>query len=663
MQETMRDTIKVQARITKTYCPKCYQLFKGTVRCCPDDGTEVRGPKNDPLIGTIFADSYEIESVLGIGGMSVVYKARHRMMDRNVAIKMPLSNLKEDVNSLERFKQEAQAMSSLCHPNIVAVYDFGVSPAGRPFIVLDCVEGESLRDMIDRKGKVPFKRALPIFRQICDGLDAAHKYHILHRDMKPANAILTKLDETTELVKLVDFGIAKLLPESSKKAQYLTQTGEVFGSPLYMSPEQCLGRELDTRSDIYAVACLMYETLAGRPPFFGESFLDTMSKHVSEKARPINEIAPDAHVPAALEQLIMRCLSKDPVDRVQSAGEISCLLSDLTFKFRAFGSGTRAPLRKISQSPMQKLSSLFSYSSILVYSLFAFSVFSFIALWAGPKGDGGTLLNKALWQMAMSETTRAIQNIDFAKAEKEVLRSEGLARMFADDKVRLEATLRVESDLYNRLGAHAKQLLKLKHEIVEIERQRTEVEFHTRMRLLTETEKAVRSNKVQVRQKAVAEAQIPDIISTASKLHERGLFSDEEQLLTKALSIETKLLGSDTLSLADLRIALAQCPIQLRKLPPVRGVLVEASRPNKKNKAATDYVRALNKLGQYDLDQNNFKEAEPELANALAEGRQLDVATPVMMACLLSYGDLLRQTKREEASKKLFCEADLLRDQ
>ncbi|MGH9548900.1 MAG: serine/threonine protein kinase, partial [Terriglobales bacterium] len=229
MSDYTRKTI-----IEKKYCPKCYGQYEGGLTHCPDDGAELHGPKDCPLVGTVFAERYVIESVLGLGGMSIVYKAKHRLMNRTVAIKMLHKKLVADVLSLERFKLEAQAASSLSHTSIITVYDFGVTPDGEPFFVMDCLEGENLKELIDRKGAIPWERSLPIFKQICEGLDAAHKKGIVHRDLKPANVVLLKDDDGIEHVKLVDFGIAKILPQSGQQVQHLTQTGEVFGSPIYM---------------------------------------------------------------------------------------------------------------------------------------------------------------------------------------------------------------------------------------------------------------------------------------------------------------------------------------------------------------------------------------------------------------------------------------------
>ena len=183
----MKDPGTQKIDLEKKYCPKCFQQFTGSATECPDDKTVLRDKHNDPLIGKLFADKYDIESVLGLGGMSIVYKAKHRLMDRMVAIKMLHSNFTNDITALERFKLESQAASSLDHQNIIRVFDFGVTAGGEPYFVMDCLIGESLKELIDRKGFIPFERALPIFRQIADALDAAHKKLIVHRDLKPAN--------------------------------------------------------------------------------------------------------------------------------------------------------------------------------------------------------------------------------------------------------------------------------------------------------------------------------------------------------------------------------------------------------------------------------------------------------------------------------------------
>ena len=221
----------------------------------------------DPLIGTVVADKYELLSVLGVGGMSTIYKARHKYMGRLTAVKLLHPYLTADPSMFQRFQYEAKAASNLNHPNVVGIHDFGITDGGTAYLVMDYLEGEDLSSILERESLLPEAQAREIFRQACAGLDHAHSKGVIHRDLKPSNLFLCPEDGGNFLVKLVDFGIAKITDNTSEKSQNLTRTGEVFGSPLYMSPEQCSGKPLDPRSDLYSFGCLMYEVLTGRRPF------------------------------------------------------------------------------------------------------------------------------------------------------------------------------------------------------------------------------------------------------------------------------------------------------------------------------------------------------------------------------------------------------------
>jgi len=306
----------------KKACPRCGRGFVDDVSVCPDDGSLLELIGQDPLIGAVFGDRYEIIARIGQGGMGTVFKARHRFMDRSVAIKTVHSDLISDPRNMQRFQQEARAASALSHVNIVTVYDFGLSSANVPFLVMDYLQGDSLGDLIEQRGFVEAQRAIPIFIQICRALAHAHKRGILHRDLKPSNIIVIQTDEAKDVVKLVDFGIAKLLPRPERVLPRLTQTGEVFGSPYYMSPEQCMGQALDARSDIYSLGCLMYETLSGKPPIRGPNILATVFAHVNEAPVSISSMNPDVYVPSQLERAILTTLAKDPASRYQSADEL-----------------------------------------------------------------------------------------------------------------------------------------------------------------------------------------------------------------------------------------------------------------------------------------------------------------------------------------------------
>lgn len=276
----------------------------------------------------IFDNCWLITERIGEGGMSVVYKARHVDLNRQVAIKVLLPHLTTNMKNLQRFKQEAVTASALSHPNVIRVENFGVTPEGRTFIIMDFVEGESLGDVIAREGKIDPVRAVFIFVQAANALQHAHERNVIHRDLKPSNIMLINNGEQGETVKIVDFGIAKLVLDDDDQVQHLTQTGEVFGSPLYMSPEQCRGEKLDTRSDIYSMGVLMYEALTGTTPIRGSNVFETMQKQLSETAAPLVDMkAPDSLM-KRLNTVVMKALEKEPSARYQSMQELEIDLNN-----------------------------------------------------------------------------------------------------------------------------------------------------------------------------------------------------------------------------------------------------------------------------------------------------------------------------------------------
>src|SRR4029450_1587391 len=238
--------------------------------------------------------------------MSAVYKARHLLIDRIVAIKVLHSHLVSQATTLKRFQQEANAVSHLSHPNIIAIHDFGISAETQPYLIMDYLEGTSLSDLLEKEGHLSLERAFPIFLEICEALDHAHEHGVVHRDLKPSNVMLTNIGEQTDCVKIVDFGIAKLMPTADSEGQNLTKTGEVFGSPLYMSPEQCMGQPLDAPCDIYSMGCVMYETLMGKPPFHGNNVLETMYMRLTETAPSFSSMRPDLKIASSIEAVVLR---------------------------------------------------------------------------------------------------------------------------------------------------------------------------------------------------------------------------------------------------------------------------------------------------------------------------------------------------------------------
>lgn len=308
-------------------CPNCRVRLGEEFSVCPYDGHQM---KEDALIGSVFADRYEILALLGAGTSGAVYKARHRYMHKLVAIKIMHFELISDISLLKRFRQEAAAASSLTHPNIISVIDFGLSPEGQAFMIMDYQGGNSLDELIYEHKHLHWKKAVEIFRQICTGLGHAHNNNIIHRDLKPSNVLVVNFDDAEPMVKLVDFGTAKLVTPDSEGAG-LTVPGQVFGSPTYMSPEQCMGLQLEANSDIYSMGTLMYETLVGHPPFVTENIVEAMYKQVNEECPPIGQAAKKAGVSIdnRIQAIVTKALRKDRYQRYQSMQELKKDLDSL----------------------------------------------------------------------------------------------------------------------------------------------------------------------------------------------------------------------------------------------------------------------------------------------------------------------------------------------
>jgi len=269
------------------------------------------------VVGQVIDNKFEILEILGCGGMGAVYRAKHLLLNIEVALKTLDAERLGDATSSRRFRTEAKAAFSLKHPNVVKVHDFGALETGQPYLVMELVKGRSLQSLIKERGRLALPQIASIFAQICSGLAHAHYQQIIHRDIKPANIMLvddTPLSEEGS-VKILDFGIAKIVGSACGEMQTLTQTGEIFGSPFYMSPEQCSGAAIDQRSDVYSLGCVLFEALTGTPPFAGSNALRTMMLHVNNSAPPLREAALGAEFPLPLEHVVSKMLAKEPSAR------------------------------------------------------------------------------------------------------------------------------------------------------------------------------------------------------------------------------------------------------------------------------------------------------------------------------------------------------------
>jgi|GEM_PF-841694 len=276
----------------------------------------------DPEALPDLGERFEVIARIGRGGMGSVYKVRDRNIDAILAVKVLQPNLVQDQAALKRFEQEAEAARKLSHPNLVSVYDHGTTDDGAPYIVMDYLEGRALADILNDAQTLESRRAIRIFKDICEALSYAHKQGVIHRDIKPTNIIVTDVGLATERAHIVDFGIAKVLPSANRETHDLTQTGEIFGSPHYMSPEQCLGFMLDNRSDIYSLGCLMYEALTGATPFDGANPIQVVVKHMNEQPAEFSRAAKVDKLVEKLENVAMRCLDKEKTERYQNVDDV-----------------------------------------------------------------------------------------------------------------------------------------------------------------------------------------------------------------------------------------------------------------------------------------------------------------------------------------------------
>ncbi|HEY5947669.1 MAG TPA: protein kinase [Kofleriaceae bacterium] len=293
----------------------------------------------DRLVGETLDGRYYVQRKIGEGGMGVVFAVKHAVIERPLAIKVLKRNVMRDSAVIQRFIQEAKAASRIGHPNIVDVTDFGKTPDGMTYSVMEYVDGTTLSKVIKGAAPLPPERAVRIASQIARALAAAHAKGIVHRDLKPENVFLIDRDGRPDFVKIVDFGIAKVQPVEGSPdpaAPRLTRAGSVFGTPEYMSPEQASGRgDTDHRVDIYALGVILYEMLVGKVPHKGESMIRTIAMQMLEPITPPSKVNPDLNIPPALEAIVMKALEKKREDRYATMNDLLAVLEEIQPKLAA----------------------------------------------------------------------------------------------------------------------------------------------------------------------------------------------------------------------------------------------------------------------------------------------------------------------------------------
>ncbi len=321
-------------------CPRCHEKYLNPVdEFCSDDGARLvleLDLEVDAMVGRNVADRFEVTGIIGAGGMGTVYKAVQSPIDRVVALKVLRQDLADDRVAVGRFRREAKAASLLSSRHTVTLYEAGEDEDGTLFLAMELLEGQSLSGRIFDKGSLPWREAVEIARQIAESLTEAHEKGIVHRDLKPENIFLIKEAATGAescvdalCAKVLDFGIATLSRPERNVEIGLTRTGVIVGTPGYMAPEQAKGQKADARSDIYALGCLLYEMITGKPPFDSTEAVLLMGQHISADVPPFETRMPRGEVPDEVEQVVMQMLEKAREHRVQSARQLQVIMLDL----------------------------------------------------------------------------------------------------------------------------------------------------------------------------------------------------------------------------------------------------------------------------------------------------------------------------------------------
>jgi serine/threonine protein kinase len=301
-------------------CPQCNTEYELDQRFCPKDGTtlKMQGGAQGDLLGQIIADRYHVLKKLGEGGMGTVYLAEHVKMGRKSAVKVMNPGMVADADAISRFNREAQNASRINHANVAAVYDFGETSDGQTYLAMEFIEGPALTKVIEEAGSLTPHRAAEITRQASEALAVAHDMGIVHRDLKPDNIMLAKGREGVDIVKVVDFGIAKAAAEEGQK---VTKTGMVVGTPEYMSPEQLSGDKLDGRSDTYSLALVAFNMFTGKLPFPADTAQESMIARLVEQPKQLSEMKPDTPWTPQVQAVMDKALARDAADRYQTAAE------------------------------------------------------------------------------------------------------------------------------------------------------------------------------------------------------------------------------------------------------------------------------------------------------------------------------------------------------
>ena len=354
----------------------------------------------ESLIGSLLGERYQLLRLIGQGGMGAVYLATHVIIGKQIAVKVLSPDYSRNPADVQRFLGEARAASLIRHDHVVDIADFGYTPQGQAYLVMEYLEGEDLSHTLQRDVRMGWFRVSNLIMQIGSALAAAHAKGIVHRDMKPENCFRVKREGDEDFIKVLDFGIAKIVDDRFKKGEHsLTIEGGIIGTPEYIAPELCRGLKADTRVDIYALGIMMYRMLTGVVPFRTDTdnYMAVLSQHLTDLPRPLHEQAPDAQIPAKIEQIVLRALEKDPNKRYQTIEELIAVLREAQLTLTGASSTglitglSRLPRpRTVKRPPSMPLGLLLAFAALLVLGggAIAWTVLGGVGETQAPVADG-----------------------------------------------------------------------------------------------------------------------------------------------------------------------------------------------------------------------------------------------------------------------------------
>ena len=517
--------------------------------------------------------------------MSFVYKARQKQLDRIVAVKVLSKLAVRGEDGIKRFQKEAKLTSTLDHPNIVKTIAFGVSGDEQPYLIMEYLEGLSLADDLKQNGRFKLQKFKDVFLPALSALNQAHQAGLVHRDIKPGNIMICRSGTSAEIVKLVDFGIAKVFGEVASDTQNLTKSGAVLGSPTYMSPEQCLGKPLDGRSDLYSMACVMYETLSGEPPFSGESSLDVMQKHSVKPPPTVSDLSRKIDIRKELAKATLWGLAKDPAARPQTASEFARKLNEVLEritldKVPRLKKSAAASSRTLAQQPL-------TIVLVLLCALMICGELFMLTYHQPPVRVQGKSATK---------TADAFKDASFLKDEREYKRSLARAeKTFGADSPKIVPILENLAGFYfhqdKNAGRDAAPLI---------------------------------ARALAIREKTLQDPNSPAVADCLQALAICYCKQDKspkaEPLFKRALAIREKALGPDDPAVANSLYGLALCYVGHDKSPKAESMFKRALAIREKAFGSNDpYVAdSLYGLANCYVGEGKYAEAEPMYKRGLA---------------------------------------------